>query len=61
MVTRIRTDCNCGSGLPRYSLHDGYGIFLTYACERCTKRKLKGFRPDIMERYETDDQIEPDC
>ena len=27
--------CACGSGLDRYALHDGYGIFLTYACEKC--------------------------
>lgn len=53
--------CACGSGLYPRVLHDGYGIFLCYACDRCEKKKLSHFRPDIMERYEADEQIEPDC
>jgi len=57
---RKPAECGCGSGLSRYPLYDGYGIFLCYACERCEKQKLKGFRPDIMERYETDENIEND-
>jgi hypothetical protein len=52
--------CLCGSGLHRYPLHDGYDIFLTFACEKCEKEKLSKFRPDIMERYPTDEQIEND-
>ncbi len=52
--------CPCGSGLPRHELKDGYGIFLTFACEKCEAEKMKGFRPDIMSRYECDEPIEPD-
>lgn len=52
--------CDCGSGEPRRALKDGYGIFLTYACDRCEAEKLKKFRPDIMTHYVTDDRIEED-
>jgi hypothetical protein len=54
------TLCSCGSGLRRYPLKDGYGIFLTYTCHECEEQKLKGFRSDIMERYECDEPIDPD-
>jgi len=53
-------ECPCGSGEYPDMLHDGYGIFLCYACPKCKRKKLKGFRPDIMERYPTDEQIEDD-
>ncbi len=56
----FRLPCSCGSGEYPYPLYDGYGIFLTYACEKCEKEKLSHFRPDIMERYDTDEQIEDD-
>jgi hypothetical protein len=52
--------CPCGSGEQRHELHDGYGIFLTFACDQCEKAKLGKFRPDIMERYDTDETIEPE-
>jgi ABC-type polysaccharide/polyol phosphate export permease len=38
----------------------GYGIFLCYTCTQCHKRKMAGYRADIHERYDTDEQIEPD-
>ena len=53
-------ECDCmvkGEGQPQY---DGYGIFLCYTCAKCHKEKMARYRPDIRERYETDDQIEPD-
>lgn len=50
--------CLCGSRFPRKELRDGYGIFLTFACTMCEKDKLAEFRPDIMERYSTDEPIE---
>ena len=56
-MTRLR-ECSCGSGEIPDALHDGYGIFLGYACSRCRREKLAGFRPDIFERYETDEPIE---
>jgi hypothetical protein len=52
--------CPCGSGKEAEALFDGHGIFMTYACDKCRKRKVAGFRSDIFERYETDDQIESD-
>lgn len=52
--------CPCGSGEPRRELLDGYGIFCTFLCDKCEARKLRTFRPDIRERYETDEQIEAD-
>lgn len=52
-------ECNCGSGEERFELRDGYGIFLTFACMVCEDEKLKKYRPDIQERYETDEPIEP--
>jgi hypothetical protein len=53
-------ECPCGSGEFPSALHDGYGIFLCYACDKCEKKKLARFRPDIMDRYECDEQIEED-
>lgn len=52
--------CDCGSGQYRYTVNDGYHIFLTYVCEECESNKLATYRPDILERYETDEQIEDD-
>lgn len=60
-MTRITEQpCSCGSGDYPRALYDGYGIFLTYACEACECKKLARFRPDIMERYECDEPIEPE-
>jgi len=50
--------CRCGSGEHPSALYDGYGIFLTYACDKCRKAKLAEFRPDIMERYECDEPLD---
>lgn len=52
--------CMCGSKLRKHALYDGYGIFLTYACDECEKKKLSEFRSDIMERYDCDEPIESD-
>lgn len=53
-------ECPCGSGQFPEALYDGYGIFLTYACDKCKRTKVRGFRPDIMSRYECDEPIEED-
>jgi hypothetical protein len=50
--------CDCGSGDVGRAIVDGYGIFLTFACEHCRARKLARFRLDIFERYECDEPIE---
>ena len=59
-MSRIPRECRCGSGEYDRELKDGYGIFLTYVCDKCERTKLKKFRPDIMSNYDTDEQIEPD-
>lgn len=55
---RQRWQCPCGSGDCKEAMHDGYGIFMTYACSGCWAEKRKGFRSDIFERYEADEPIE---
>jgi hypothetical protein len=52
--------CECGSGEYHEPLYDGYGIFLCYACPHCERERLSHYRPDILDRYDTDEQIEPD-
>jgi len=52
--------CGCGSGQDHFPLLDGHGCFLCYACDKCEPEKLKRYRPDIMERYECDEPIEPE-
>lgn len=52
--------CPCGSGEFPDEHKDGYGIFMCYACSKCEDKKLAGFRPDIRQRYDTDDRIEPE-
>lgn len=52
--------CTCGSGERRQAQYDGYGIFLCYTCAQCHRRKMASYRSDIMEHYDTDEQIEPD-
>jgi len=50
--------CSCGSGEYAPARFDGHGIFLTYACDKCWPEKLRGYRPDILERYECDEPID---
>lgn len=40
--------CNCGSGLDRYDLVDGAGIFCAFVCDRCEDEKRKKFNPAIF-------------
>jgi hypothetical protein len=40
--------CPCGSGKPRRDNHDARGIFLTFTCDDCHKRKMAGFRPEVL-------------
>lgn len=53
---RIRL-CNCGSGKYPEEIYDGHGIYLCRVCDDCKSQKLKGYRLDIFENYETDEQI----
>ena len=54
------THCACGSKLNVEQIFDGRGIFLMFACSKCRKQKLQSYRPDILEHYRTDEQIEND-
>ena len=54
------TRCTCGSGRYADPNYDGYGIFLCYTCTRCHEKRMARYRADINERYDTDEQIEPD-
>ena len=54
------SECDCGSGETKLPYHDGYGIFMFYACHECYDGKLHEFRPDIMTQYECDEPIEED-
>lgn len=49
--------CPCGSGELREAQYDGYGIFLTYTCHKCHDQKISGYRSDIHEAYDTDEEI----
>lgn len=53
-------ECSCQSGEIREAEYDGHGCFLFYCCYKCRERKLSKFRPDIKERYECDEPIEPE-
>lgn len=53
-------ECPCGSKEWPEAQHDGHGIFLCYTCDKCHAKKMRGYRPDIMERYECDEPIEAD-
>lgn len=57
MNERLYNYCECGSGLPSEPIFDGYGIYLTKACNACEKEKLSRFRADIFDRYECDEPI----
>ena len=55
--------CNCGSGEEKWSEYDGQGIFLCYVCDKCQKKKLSGYRQEILEPYtqaDVDEYIEED-
>lgn len=57
---RERWQCPCGSGLAKQRNFDGHGIPLPYTCDECHARKMRGYRADIFEAYDCDEQIEPD-
>lgn len=50
--------CWCGSSEPPRARHDGHGIFMQFACDRCWPEKKKRWRLDIDEPYEADEPIE---
>lgn len=54
------TECPCGSGEFPEPQYDGYGIYLCSTCDKCHPEKMRGYRSDINEQYETDEQIDED-
>ena len=54
--------CTCGSGEPSEAIHDARGIFCTFACDKCRKRKLQGYQPEIFTNpnYWHDEPIDGD-
>ena len=54
------TLCHCNSGLHSEEVFDGHGIYLCRVCDKCKDERLKGFRSDIFDNYQTDEQIEED-
>lgn len=52
--------CPCGSGEPKEAQYDARGIFLCYACDKCSRVKLSKFRQDVLDdpNYWTDEPIE---
>lgn len=60
MSRRYLESCPCGSGYFAPQRLDGYGIFLTYACDSCWPEKRKRFRADIETRYACEESIGED-
>lgn len=60
-MARLR-ECHCGSGEWPDAHHDARGIFLTYACSKCEKQKLSGYRRDVLTdpNYYCDEAVEAD-
>lgn len=58
-MTRLQ-QCPCGSGEFPEALYDGHGIFMAYVCDKCRKKKIAGFRPDIFEAYACEEPIDED-
>ena len=57
---QVEGGCKCGSGIEAEWYFDGYGIELFKGCSECEVEQLAKFRPDILERYECDEPIEPE-
>lgn len=58
--SRGRYYCPCGSGEWAEDEYDGHGIYLCKCCDKCRAQKMRGYRSDIKEAYETDEPIEAD-
>jgi hypothetical protein len=54
--------CPCGSGYFPGPQYDARGIFLCYTCEKCERKKLAGYRPDVLTdgNYWHDEPIDED-
>ncbi len=54
--------CSCGSGFDSEWQYDARGIELCRTCFICHKRKMKGYRQEILSNpnYECDEPIDED-
>lgn len=55
--------CDCGSGLWSDWEYDAQGIPLERCCDKCRKKKLGKYRPEILTGYtqaDVDEPIEPE-
>ena len=62
MFDRI-VPCPCGSGEDGEIQYDGRGIYLCRTCNKCHDKKMRGYRPEILDYYtqsDVDEQIEED-
>ena len=52
--------CPCGSGEFPWIAYDARGIPIGYVCEKCEKRKLSGYRTEVLTNpnYDADEDIE---
>ena len=41
----------------RWPLTDGRGIFCCYVCDLCEKVKRSQFRPEILDRWYTEEEV----
>jgi hypothetical protein len=62
MARNYLAKCPCGSGAEAFAEYDARGIFLCFACGRCRKHKLAGYRSEVLtdSQYEADEEIEPE-
>lgn len=63
MTDRYRASpCPCGSGRPSTWAYDARGIPLCRTCVVCHKRKMAGYRPDVLTdpNYWSDEPIDAD-
>jgi hypothetical protein len=52
--------CHCGSGKYRRELKDARGIFCTFVCDDCERRRRAEFLPEIFTdpNYHADEPID---
>jgi len=58
---RIRL-CPCGSGKESFWQHDARGIPLRRTCQKCHKKEMARYRPDVLTNpnYWADEPIDED-
>lgn len=54
------TKCICESGLPFERIYDARGIYLCQVCDKCKEKKLRSYRPEVLNdsNYDCDESID---